>query len=317
MDIIKEKTSELRSNYLEWLTLHKRGGDLTGATLFVSHAWNGLFLDLVAALEHSYAKDTFHRFWIDIFTVPQNDEDRPMNEDDPNSLYEAIDEILVSIGSIVVVLTPFDHPAYLNRIWCLYELYFALEEDLRIAILLPPRERRRLLSFLTFGGNPRPLYRRINAAAAVSGKAEDRERLIARMRQNEPGAVRRLDIRVAAHLSTWLQREALAAYDAAPPDHRRGGALQRRVAEALAESGRFPASLATSPRSSPSPPSAAARGPTQPPCELRPAPSPSPFPSQGRGDRLRPVPSPPLEMCMMTLACSLRPSPLTPSKRLF
>ena len=195
VDIIKEKTMHCHSNYLEWLAQNGRGGDITEPTVFVSHAWDALFLDFVAALESSYASETFQRLWIDIFAVPQNEQDRPWDDDDPDAFYDVVDNILLSIGTVAVVLAPFDQPVRITRAWCLYEHFLALEEGLRVSVLLPPRERRRLFAFLGAGDDPQPLYRRVVLAAAAARRPEDRRRLLARVRRREFGAVRRLEVR--------------------------------------------------------------------------------------------------------------------------
>jgi len=79
--IIKAQTSERRCRYVDLLGKE----DVGDAALFCSHTWRASFVDLVAAIAHVAAGDTF--VWIDIFAVrqwPGNDADldfRPVVRD--------------------------------------------------------------------------------------------------------------------------------------------------------------------------------------------------------------------------------------------
>ena len=79
--IIKAQTSERRCRYVDLLGKE----DVGDAALFCSHTWKASFVDLVAAIAHVAAGDTF--VWIDIFAVrqwPGNDADldfRPVVRD--------------------------------------------------------------------------------------------------------------------------------------------------------------------------------------------------------------------------------------------
>lgn len=90
------------------------------ACIFVSHAQKCSFRKLIAALElhckhHRRALESTY-FWIDVFCIRQNAVAHEVRWIGP---------ALGHIGSVVVVLDPWDKPVCLTRAWCLFEVVTA------------------------------------------------------------------------------------------------------------------------------------------------------------------------------------------------
>ena len=184
VQLIKDRTREIHAGYDKWLIRSGKNDCVGSATQFVSHTWKGLFLDLVAALELCYSDQPHQFFWIDIFVVPQNDEDKPTGE---NVWYDAFDNMVGAIGSVVVILDSFDDPVYLRRAWCLFEFLVAMQREVGLAIVLAPREENRLVKFLESGSSFLDLFSRIDFANAEASVAEDQRRIKARVEEELPG----------------------------------------------------------------------------------------------------------------------------------
>ena len=231
--LIKERTKGHFSSYIEWLVHVGRGSDITPATVFVSHAWSDPFLDLISSLELKYGSVASHRFWIDAFVISQNVRDR-LTEGSPGALFEETQELIKSIGTVAVILTPFEKPSCLTRSWCLFEFFSALKERANIVLLVPLSERYRLIEFLFNGDDITQLYRNIDAASAEARWPCDRLEARARVLR-ELGVMGRLDELVSARLRGWLAEEARTVHALMPEAGRADGALQRRLGLALAE----------------------------------------------------------------------------------
>jgi hypothetical protein len=90
---------------------------------FTSHAWGYPFLDLVAAIrahsarhiaETSPSKPQLY-YWLDVFAV---------NQHNLHSQAELpkLNDAIASAKAVVVILTPWERPLALTRIWCLFEV---------------------------------------------------------------------------------------------------------------------------------------------------------------------------------------------------
>ena len=96
------------------------------ATVYVSHAWNSLFLDLVAVLEAHKNDDDNNKdayFWIDAFCLNQND---PVQHRD-GWLTTSFRQTIARIGTVLVVMSPWHAPLPLSRAWCLWEIIAAID----------------------------------------------------------------------------------------------------------------------------------------------------------------------------------------------
>jgi len=87
------------------------------ATLFVSHAQSCSFFKLLDAIDrylelHAVDPKTTY-LWLDVMCIRQHEVEADVSH---------ISEIETKIGRVVMVLDPWDKPACLSRVWCLYEV---------------------------------------------------------------------------------------------------------------------------------------------------------------------------------------------------
>lgn len=55
---------------------------------------------------------------------------------------------VLGIGRVLAMMGPWDDPAYLKRVWCIFECYTAIQNDIDVEIVMPPRERERMSRIL-------------------------------------------------------------------------------------------------------------------------------------------------------------------------
>ena len=101
---------------------------VSNATLFVSHAWSYPFKSLVDALESFSNKreetNTTHYFWLDMFVVNQHEKSSIQGFEEWREVFK---QPIISIGRVLLVLTPWNDPIALTRGWCLFEIMTTLE----------------------------------------------------------------------------------------------------------------------------------------------------------------------------------------------
>jgi len=133
------------------------------ANVFVSHAWRNNFLsDLVAAIESFLKEQTLISvpdwyFWIDIFVVPQH-VDPPENQTGEEQAInfqifsDGFQLALQDIGRALIVLSPWNKPDWMFRIWCLFEFYVMTKFNVPYEFVLPQEQNS---SFIQKNGRGR------------------------------------------------------------------------------------------------------------------------------------------------------------------
>jgi tetratricopeptide (TPR) repeat protein len=56
---------------------------------------------------------------------------------------------VLGVDTVVIMMFPWDNPAYLGRIWCIFELYTAHSENCNVEIIMPAKERDKMTTALT------------------------------------------------------------------------------------------------------------------------------------------------------------------------
>ncbi len=87
--------------------------------MFISHAWEYNFLEVIDALVYHFRNEPDVIVWLDIFSCNQH---RTMNLDF-NFWSGTFKSAIQSMGRTVMVLSPWNNPIPLTRAWCLWELY--------------------------------------------------------------------------------------------------------------------------------------------------------------------------------------------------
>jgi len=108
------------------------------STLFVSHAWRYPLLDLVEALDDWTTKEKKRDayVWLDVMCVNQHDAEAQPQEFWTKSFKSAVGRI----GTVLLVLAPWDKPIPLTRIWCLFEVASAIEAKAEVHVAMPPTQ---------------------------------------------------------------------------------------------------------------------------------------------------------------------------------
>jgi len=116
------------------------------------------------------------------------------------------------IGSVVCMITPWENPLYLSRVWCLYELSTAFANpSCQVHIAMPPREEERIAKVLiterTNNDNPlEPLYKALNntrVQEAHASQEADRLKILDVIRKRQ-GGYDHMNGRVNERLRTWV-----------------------------------------------------------------------------------------------------------------
>ena len=96
------------------------------ATVYVSHAWQGTFREVLEVLEAFNAEHPDSYFWLDVFVVNQH---VGFVERPPSFWDTEIKDLIQTIGTVVVVMAPYERPLPLTRAWCLWEMLCASEQS--------------------------------------------------------------------------------------------------------------------------------------------------------------------------------------------
>ena len=119
-------------------------------TVFVSHAWGAKFDTLVAGIERFFEmyglEEETNYLWIDIFVVNQAHPPWMSSDFDPEQVLKVG---LANASKLVLVLDDATRPRALNRLWPLYEFYYALEAShVQEKIIFTEQEENSLLESL-------------------------------------------------------------------------------------------------------------------------------------------------------------------------
>jgi len=108
------------------------------ATCFVSHAWSYNLEDSVDVMRQFEEEHPRTYFWFDLVINNQHDTSERPFEWWCNTFQESIEKI----GTVVLVLAPWDNPTPLKRSWCLFEIMCSMNagEKVDLKIRLPTHQ---------------------------------------------------------------------------------------------------------------------------------------------------------------------------------
>ena len=147
-----ELTASRKSSYSD---VCAEPGAFGPANLFVSHAWSYSFMEdlidgLCASLEQQQVPPEGWFLWIDIFVVSQW-LDPPKVGDSVAAarnfkiFSKSFLDVLKEIGRAVFILSPWDRPVWMERVWCLFEFYVVWLHRLQFEFIMPPSQSKRFL----------------------------------------------------------------------------------------------------------------------------------------------------------------------------
>ena len=169
-EVVKPVTKDQKISYIDYLLLPSSLNTTTNknssngehnvvgnATKFVSHAWKYNFNEVVETLEDSLTKnlnsnsivdshsnDTSEYLWFDILVVNQHMSDIRDFTWWKTEFQEAIHEI----GTVLLVLAPWEKPIPLTRSWCLWEIFSAAHTDSTLQVVMSKDQEARFLAHL-------------------------------------------------------------------------------------------------------------------------------------------------------------------------
>lgn len=153
-DVIIDKSKDVKSpidHKLGSAYIHclKNLEDVGNATFMLSYVWGYKIGDIVNSLvgyctrENLDKKKTY--VWICCLCLNQHRirEKRSRKECVPfEELQTVLSERITKINHVLAMTSPWDAPLYLTRVWCIFELYTAIENNCNMAVIAPTRERK-------------------------------------------------------------------------------------------------------------------------------------------------------------------------------
>ena len=145
---IKQVTVKSQSSFCDLLRFVKHDDYGENATVFISHAWNSLFLDVVSALLYHFKGKEETVVWFDIFS---NNQHRPIS-----AQYEwwasTLKYAISCFQHTVLVLNPWSDPIPYSRAWCLLEMYYTAKTESKFEVAMSENEHLKFLSDISNHG---------------------------------------------------------------------------------------------------------------------------------------------------------------------
>jgi hypothetical protein len=111
---LKLKTLNTASSYCEYL-YQKKSANVGEANVFISHAWQFVFLDVVSALNYHFRNEdkTQVVVWLDLFSNNQH-QAPTLDFDWWSTVFKSA---IAYFGRTVLILAPWHNPIPLTRVW--------------------------------------------------------------------------------------------------------------------------------------------------------------------------------------------------------
>lgn len=208
-EVVGKITEAHKCSYAAFLLKTSSHG-IAPATCFVSHAWRYDFADLMECIESHNKKheDTKQYYWIDFVCNDLHDSSSKPFEWWTGTFKDSIERI----GHVLLVITPWDSPISLKRVWCLFEMFTALTlEETRGTTIEVERPSAQNHAFYTFvmrneGSSHGRILRKLVALdvnKAEATRPSDKDGIFRVIQQEEDG-VRTLNTRVKRLVRRWV-----------------------------------------------------------------------------------------------------------------
>jgi len=158
------------------------------ATQFVSWCWQYTLSQVVGALTNwcnqsgRQAEKTW--LWMCFFC---NNQYRIGSMAGTDELKQAFEASLVSIGQMIIIMDDYFQPMYISRVWCIFEAFISVEQNIEPDVALPDSASIRLKSQLNQENPLRTLrtnFRQINTENAEASMPEDAKAIKALIRES-------------------------------------------------------------------------------------------------------------------------------------
>eukprot|EP00978_Attheya_sp_CCMP212_P005800 scaffold12959_cov53-Attheya_sp.AAC.3 len=164
---------------------HKYHADVGTATFMLSYSWGYTIGDIIDTLQTHCARHALNPkttyIWICCLCVNQHRVVEqalsqanmkqssntssgillPSSSSSPSSssvnFFDEFRNRVVGIGHILAMMTPWDDPLYLKRVWCIFEVFTANEQDnnCQVTIVMPPLQEQKLEEAILSSRDPR------------------------------------------------------------------------------------------------------------------------------------------------------------------
>jgi hypothetical protein len=226
-NVICPRDGKMGAAYVDCL----EGDDNVGpSNIMLSYGWRYTIGDVIDTLVDyckSIDQDTKDTYvWIcclcnNQHRVVEAKNDDTKSEDTFEEFQRIFHDRVVDIGHMVALMSPWDKPGSLSRIWCIFELYVANEnENCQLTIAMPPREKKAMVNALRKAAGVEELYKNLSETRVENAEAsEELDRIrILEMVRNGPG-YHALNQKVNELLRTWVQFGLLEAVKDYKRDH--------------------------------------------------------------------------------------------------
>jgi tetratricopeptide (TPR) repeat protein len=124
---------------------------------------------------------------------------------------------VLGIGRVLCMMTPWGSPANLKRVWCIYEIFMAMNEHCDLSIVMPPREKDRMSIqlFSSFGSaGVRGIdtlckaLAQVNIEQAEASVKQDKERILDLIRKHT--GFQKVNGLVREGLRAWVGRAIIS-----------------------------------------------------------------------------------------------------------
>ncbi len=170
--MIKPQTIECGISYIQLLENSKEKACIGKATHFASHAWAYLFISFTAAIFRKCEEDALDEdrtiLWIDIFSVNQHS--GISHFDHWANRFRTAIRI---IGRALKVLMPYRRAIWMERAWCIFELWAIAEGSVPFEIVLTLEEYKSFIEYLIGGGKIEDLMGDIDIRKARAHNESD------------------------------------------------------------------------------------------------------------------------------------------------
>ncbi|CAB9498122.1 Kinesin light chain [Seminavis robusta] len=189
------------------------GEDHVGpATLMLSWTWSYTVKDVVETIDEFCRKNKFDRrrtyIWICCLCLNQHRivESNKSGMADQKALdFEAaFRSRVVAVGRVISMSTPWENPANLRRIWCLYEIFICLQESVELSIVMPPRQSDRFaIQFFKCQDSLFQALCNVDVERAEASVESDRDTILELVREGKGFA--EVNSSVREHMRAWVR----------------------------------------------------------------------------------------------------------------
>ena len=127
----------------------------------------------------------------------------------PVDFKEEFESRVLGIGRVLSLMTPWDDPRNLKRIWCIFEIFTALSSECSFSVVLPGREKSRMSKMVLSGAHGvEALFRalaRIDIETAEASVQEDKENIL-KIIADQPNGFHAVNSTVRERLRGWIRK---------------------------------------------------------------------------------------------------------------